>query len=486
MKKNWMIRIGTMLMAVLLFTAATAVPASAENYVKLRIWSFGYTSTSEDMEIVSEAVSKITREKLGVEVEIRREGDGEKLNLAMNSGEQWDLVMFHAFSGGLPTLVTNGMATPLDELVAEYGQEAAAIIGEDMMAAGKIGGVQYSMPVINVNANAYGLAIYAEVLDELGIDPESVKTWDDAHEMLLKIKEAHPDKYPIVTAWAGGGMQKAFAWDNLGTGFWDGLGILEDCATDSTTVVNMYETESYRTLVERMYQWNQEGLLMPDAVTTSQGGGDLIPSIGYATFENISPMKRQEMAAGTYWGEGRKGYIIELVPPFIDSNAGNAGYIIPFVSDHAKEAMQLLNLMYQDADIMNIVQYGIEGRDYEIVDGAAQVIAGSTYGPMGWVWPNQSISLPSVGLDKDIWEKNLAFDASASAGPAIGFKFDNLMVMNEITACSNVIAKYEVALRWGQMEPTEGLKQFNEELYAAGLQTIIDEKQRQLDAFLGK
>ena len=179
-------------------------------------------------------------------------------------------------------------------------------------------------------------------------------------------------------------------------------------------------------------------------------------------------------------------YLIELTPPFIDSNAGNTGYIIPSVSEHPKEALQLLNLMYQDAEIMNLLQYGIEGIDYELVDGAVQKKDGSTYDVMGWVWPNQSISLTSVGIDKGIWEKNREFDASTSAGPAIGFKFNNLMVMNEITACNNVIAKYETALRWGQLEPTENLKKFNEELYAAGLQTIIDEKQKQLDTFLGK
>ena len=69
---------------------------------------------------------------------------------------------------------------------------------------------------------------------------------------------------------------------------------------------------------------------------------------------------------------------------------------------------------------------------------------------------------------------------------ALGFKFDSSMVMNEITACNNVTAKYEVGLRWGQLDPAEALPKLNEELYAAGLQTIIDEKQAQLDKFLGK
>jgi len=454
--------------------------------VKLRVWGFGYTATSEDCAAVSEAVSAITRDAIGVEVEMVRDGDGDKLNLAMNSGEQWDLVNYHAFSGGLPTLVTNGMAMPIDDLVAEYGQDAAAVIGEDMMAAGKINGVQYSIPSVNVFSNAYGMCISSEILDELSIDPATLKTWDDLHEAFLKMKEAHPDKYPIVTAWAGGGMQKAFAWDNLGTGFWDGLGILENCHDGSTTVVNMYETDSYREICEMMYQWKQEGLLMPDATTTTENTTDLINTVGYATFENITPSKHQELESGVYWS-GPEGVAVEVVPNFIDSSAGGSSFFIPTVCEHPEKAMQLWNLMYTNKEVADILTYGVEGRDFEYTDDSHEFvrqIEGSTYDVFPWSWPNQAIVTTREGIDKEIWNQNNAFDDAASVSPAIGFKFDNSMVMNEITACNNVIAKYEVGLRWGELNPDETLEKFNQELYDAGLQNIIDEKQRQLDAFL--
>lgn len=110
----------------------------------------------------------------------------------------------------------------------------------------------------------------------------------------------------------------------------------------------------------------------------------------------------------------------------------------------------------------------------------------STYGHIGWSWPNESIAATVEGVEKDIWDQNKTFRESAAISPALGFKFDNSMLMNEITACNNVIAKYEVGLRWGQLNPDEALPKLNEELYAAGLQTIIDEKQAQLDEFLGK
>ncbi len=466
-----------------------AAPVQDEEIVTLKIWGFDYTSTSEDLAAVSEAVSAITREKIGVNVEITRQGDGEMLNLALLSGEKWDLVNYHTYSGGLSALVNNGLAMPIDDLMAQYGQDAVAAVGEDMLRAGRVNGVQYSIPSIDVWANGYGMAVSLDILEELNIDPASLKTWDDLHDAFVKMKEAYPDKYPVVTAWPNGGMQKTFAWDNLGTGFWDGLGVLENCGDSSTTVVNMYETDSYREFCEMMYQWKQEGLLMPDATTSTGNTVDLIGTVGFASFENITPTKSQELISGNYWGNGKRGVAVQVIDPFISSDAGGNSFFIPTVCEHPEKAMQLWNLLYTDKEIATILTYGIEGRDFEYTDETKTVVRrnqDSTYGYLPWTWPNQSIAATVEGVAPDIWQEITEFRASAPVSPALGFKFDNSAVMNEITACNNVIAKYEVGLRWGELDPAEALPKFNEELYAAGLQTIIDAKQEQLDAFLGK
>ena len=61
-------------------------------------------------------------------------------------------------------------------------------------------------------------------------------------------------------------MQNVMPYDSLG----DSLGVLENLFEDSTEVVNLYATDTYREFVEMMYQWNQEGLIMPDATTTTE------------------------------------------------------------------------------------------------------------------------------------------------------------------------------------------------------------------------
>lgn len=462
----------------------TGTEASEGNdeIVKLRVWGFGYTSTADDCAAVAEAINEITRDKIGVEIELVRSGDAEKLNLALTSGEQLDLVNYHTYTGGLSTLVNNGMAMPIDDLVAQYGQDMVAAVGEDMLAMGKINDVLYSVPSLTqVGASSYGMSMRGDILAEMNIDPETVQTWDDVHDVLVQVKNTYPDMYPVVPAWAGGGQQKTFAFDNLGTGFWDGLGILENAHDDSTTVVNMYETDSYREFVERMYRWNQEGLLMPDATTSNENS--LCATVGFSTFDNGGPRRAGELS--NEWGHD--AVVIQLVEPFMASGIGGSSFFIPSVCEHPEKAMQLWNLMYTDKEIDNILVNGVEGVHFEYADEShIKIKGGSTYDVFEWAWPNGELAAVREGIDPEEWSKVREFDASASRSPALGFRFDNTRVMNEITACNNVIAKYDVGLRWGELNPEETLPKFNEELKAAGLDTIIAEKQAQLDAFLAE
>ena len=67
---------------------------------------------------------------------------------------------------------------------------------------------------------------------------------------------------------------------------------------------------------------------------------------------------------------------------------------------------------------------------------------------------------------------------------ALGLQWDSSDVSNELAAVTNVRDKYYMEIVTGSVDPEEYIPIFNEELYAAGLDKIIAEKQAQLDAFL--
>lgn len=104
-------------------SAADSSTATEDNgeVVQLVVWGQG-TANTDDVNEVAAAVSEITREKIGVEVSFVRGQDGEQINLALTSGEQIDLLNYTSASGGLTGLIRSQYATPLDDLLEEYGQ----------------------------------------------------------------------------------------------------------------------------------------------------------------------------------------------------------------------------------------------------------------------------------------------------------------------------------------------------------------------------
>ena len=68
---------------------------------------------------------------------------------------------------------------------------------------------------------------------------------------------------------------------------------------------------------------------------------------------------------------------------------------------------------------------------------------------------------------------------TAMKSNAIGFMYDFSDLTNEITALNNVKNEYMPALTSGVADPETALAEFNQKLYDAGLQKVIDEKNRQ-------
>ena len=216
---------------------------------KLVVWNTGSAET-EDCNEVAAAVSDITRDLIGVEVELVRGQDNDQINLALSSGEVIDLLNYNNLSGQLSTCVRNSWATALDDLVQIWGQGALEVINPTDLEATYFSGVLYSLPDQKDTSRNSGFSMRKDIVDELGITVPEVGTWDDMHDILVQVHEAHPDMYPVVSTWAGGGYQETLPIDPLD----DSLGVLENIIeSDSTEVVSLHATDSYREYCERMY-----------------------------------------------------------------------------------------------------------------------------------------------------------------------------------------------------------------------------------------
>ena len=102
----------------------------------------------------------------------------------------------------------------------------------------------------------------------------------------------------------------------------------------------------------------------------------------------------------------------------------------------------------------------------------------------GFIYPNQFAGHPWEGNPADIWEQYDEYNSGLMKSKAFGFTFDSTPVANEIAQLTSVEEQYRADLAFGAVDVEDKLQEFNDALYAAGLQTVMDEKQKQLDEWL--
>lgn len=442
-----------------------------------------YAATTEDCDAIAAKISEITEKEIGCKVELVRNVTKEQLNLALTSGEKLDLFYAFPWEVSLSSMASSNQIVAMDDLLKQYGSDMQNSISADDFKCVTVGGKVYGIPMNKDKAQARGFLMDKAIADEVGIDYTVKKTYAELEADLQKVKDAHPDIWPVVAN--AGTMMRPLPVDTLG----DNLGVLENALGDSTQVVNLYDSNSYKEYVGYMYKWAQNGLMMPDAANTTESYDALIRSgVGFGTF---TPIK-----AGFEAEETRKcGKDIVAVTMY-DAHSittmVNAAWCIANNSKNPDKAMQMLNLMYTNPEVANLFANGIEGKNYKYVDKEKNIItyadgidaSNTGYSVVGWAWPNEQITSVWQGDDADVWTKLGEFNKAAKSSPAKGFVWDNSKVLNEVTASQNVISKYEASLDCGSVNPDEALPKMNEELKSAGLDKIIKEKQQQLDAWL--
>ncbi|WP_123041807.1 ABC transporter substrate-binding protein [Cohnella candidum] len=438
----------------------------------------------EDIKAVEEAINKISEPLINVDVNITRVGFGsfqQQANLALSSGEKMDL--FVTFALDINTLANSGQILPMTKLLEAHGQDILKNLSEGDRRAVSINNEIYAIPTAKEKATNYGFIMLKEIADEIGFKPEDVTNLDQLEAIMKKAKELHPDMYPIGLDFTN--VYRPNTEDNLGTG----AGII-DAMGDSTKVVNMVETDSYKDFVNHMYKWAKSGLVQPDAANNSESRISLLKAGKVmGGFSGLNPGNVDDIAKQV----GKPFTVIQLTKPFsITGHVSGMGWSLASGSENPEKAIEFLNLAHTNADISNLLVYGVKDRNYVMVDEAKGIIdypAGVDASNTGWMslpWatPNASIAYIWKGEPEDKWEFLDNYNKSAHQSPAKGFRFDAESVANEITMVSNVDAKYSLALETGTLDPAKTLPKYLEELKAAGVDKIIAEKQKQLDAWL--
>ena len=264
-----------------------------------------------------------------------------------------------------------------------------------------------------------------------------------------------------------------------------------------TTVVNLYETEEYKYRASLFKNWYDAGYVKLDAATATDGVQAMMKN--GTLFSYISNMKPGFKES--YEGEIGRALTLLNLPSEIGkdvhwmaSSAYNySNWGITRQSADPAKAMKFLNFTYTNSEWNNLMNFALEGEDYVFVEGSDNVVtfpegksvANSYHLNMGWMLPNQFIGYVWEGQPEDIFSQWLECNNTARKSKAFGFMADLSSVSTELTALKSVQDEYVKTLAVGAASDLDAtLQEFNDKLYANGLEAVMDVNQEQLDAFL--
>jgi len=426
------------------------------------------------------------------------------IQLMLSGGDTLDVMSIY-YPNAASWINMGGVYDMSEFMDSAEGQAIVDAIGKENAYVGNMNGVLYGFPASKESVELGGLCMRADICDELGIAEEyglelnkdeydgTYYDWSVAEEIFTKVKEAYPGMTPMYLSQTAD-MKRFCFFDEMV----DGFGVLDwEADHDSLTIVNKYETESYKTAVTRLADWYDKGYIYKDAQIDTQGASVMMKAGNTFSYTSaIKPGFLVEAKASNgmdcyamYFGNYKEGGISTTNVSFFNTG-------IATNSQDPEMAFKFISTLYSDPELMNLWQNGIEGVHYQVLDdGTAYFVDGEdsanfTYHQnTGWYMGNQFISYVWNDGSKtaDYWNKLATHNDWAYYSGAFGFMWDSSEYATEITALKNALENYRAAIETGSvgsgnLEKT--LQQLNDALYAAGLQDVMDAKQQQLDEWL--
>ena len=455
--------------------------------------TFNNIPSEEALSEVEEAINVITREKINAEVElvpIEIWNYSSQVSLALQGGEKMDLIQS---LGDFNTAVSTGMTLDITDMIDSLAPESKALVGDAWLAATSHEGRVYGIPTFKPIALTPMVIYRKDIADAIGLDMSAVNSVGDMTDVLRKVKAAYPDMTPLAavnTGNIGVGLTVPNV-DYLTDNYFSPKGVL---LNDELTVVDFYASEAFAQVCELAHTWYNENLVMKDAATTASAASELMSSGNYFCYIASYSYPEADTAASLEAVTGGYPLGAKIIgSAFLDTSSINAlTWMVASTSKVPEAALKFLNLTFTDKDVVNLIIYGLEGRDYVWNDDGTvrypdnqdsttvPYTAQLSCGTLG----NFFIMHPMQGTNPASLDWELEQNKNAKTSVAMGFTFDSSPVKAEYTAVTNVIEQYLPGLICGSADPKTEIPLFLERLADAGLGEIIAQKQAQLDAWL--
>lgn len=470
-----------------------------------------------DLGVVQQKVNEYLRDKINAAVNIVAYNFGEyagKLNTKVANAEEFDLLWTDFES--IARYNEMEALYPLDSLLPTYAPNAWEKFPTEFwdQVRNPEDGKIYSVINNQILPRSFGMEVrdndyYKEYL-LASANTVLGKTTTDPYEVQDKVADTYTlagklDFMENYLAWlrvnkngenesCGGitwGMELLYVMESLG---FDSLGmsmavpgVVRADATGKPVVVNQFETEEFKTLINKLAEWYNEGYIPANVASGSYSQ----TSTDLGSSRTWTP---NYVTAFTQGGKKRYREVMRFGDPnYIASYISGTMWSVSATSANPARTLKFIDLLHTDSYLHNLLKLGIEGTHYTVDDNgqAHQENKSSRYNleSVRWIFGDETIGMTLDTQAKDVYEQVKKINDETPLSQTIGFvfnRFANDDIVTNIQLSSQVVTKYISNLGCGEQltKDTDYYNKFIAELKQNGCDELIEEKQKQLDAWL--
>jgi putative aldouronate transport system substrate-binding protein len=458
----------------------TTAPKPAEAVTLTYVYP-QFTAQSPDQGVVEEAINKVTMDKINAKIKLMVLEFGswnDKITLMSAGGEQYDLAYTANWTNDYYKNVSNGQFLPLDDLLPNVAPGYWKSMPVTTWAASKVNGKAYGAINQQMFPKTWGFLARKDLVEKYKLDLNAVKRWPDIESWLDAVKKG--EGFSPWPSWPSLYIQEIFSAAPVD----DGIGWIQVGKDDkSAKAVNYWTTQEFSDTWALGKKWYDAGYMTkedhPESETRPQWAA------GKAAI-GMNPVTKPH---GEFEAQAilKQEVVLKSISPAILTTAGitatMTGLSRTTVSKEA--AAKWLELINTDKPTYNMLCIGIEGKHWNWKNKEKEVIEqvkDSAYNPTtDWMFGNQFMAYYRDERQVGSWDETKAINDGATPSPTLGFVMDREPVKNEIAAVAAILTEWT---QYGPKgKPATELPKAVDAMNAAGAKKIVDEMQKQIDAW---
>jgi len=457
-------------------------------------WMPDNFQNQHEIDLVAERANEISMERYNATVEFRHipvADYAERMNLITQAGEEFDVAFTSSWTVDFRMLAAREAVIPLQELINQHGQDMVRDFPDFLWDGVRFAGDIYAVPTYKDLGVPNAMLINTVVAEYHGFDLSNVRRFEDMEPFFEIVQAANADDPGFVVFTPGMPHNIATYRTAPVELILSGFPAVIRPDDPTLTVQNLFEVDEFLDYSLPLFRsWNERGFIRRDWLTAPEPDWPQqrwfamtirLPAYGEVRMGMIwgIPVDIIRFGHAASYGTGR-GYIT------YDDIAASVMSISSTSADPAR-AMMVLNMFNTDPEYKNIVINGIEDRHFTRV---SDNVVDRTDAPYlwelnNWMWGNIFINYLYAADPPGLNDAIRRETAEAYRSPLMGFAFDPDPVRTEIAAVNSVMAELRAPIWSGSVDPDVYVPIVNERLERAGLDVVMAEMQRQIDAWRG-